>query len=278
MMYDTIELVIEGPVATLALSRPDKMNALSDQLLLEMQDALDVIENNQQIRAAVITGRGKAFCAGFDLSPREHPLVTVQDWREHVKLGNDTWWKIWKSRVPYIAAVNGYALGGGCDLTMVCDYTLAADTASFGEPEIQFQSAPPFNITPWILGMKKTKEFLLFGDRVDAVEGERLGLVNRIVPLAELAGQATQTALRIARLPPPAVQLNKLGINRNYELRGFASTIEYGSEIFTQVLMSTSGEADEFFERMNRDGLKAAFKWRDARFSTVDSTANPTSL
>jgi enoyl-CoA hydratase len=278
MTYETIELSINGPVAILALSRPDKMNALSDQLLTEMQHALDVIESSQEIRAAIITGRGKAFCAGFDLSPREHPLVTVQDWRDHVKLGNDTWWKIWKSRVPYIAAVNGYALGGGCDLTMVCDYTLAADTASFGEPEIQFQSAPPYNITPWILGMKKTKEFLLFGDRVDAREGERIGLVNRTVPLAELADEALQTALRIARLPPPAVHLNKLGINRSYELRGFAPTIEYGSEIFTQVLMSKSDEAEEFFERVNRDGLKAAFKWRDARFSAGDSTTPSTSL
>lgn len=267
MIRETIELVIQGPVATITLARPDKMNALSDQLLIELQHALDEIEQNVSVRAAIITGRGKAFCAGFDLSPREEPFVTVRDWREHVKLGNDTWWKIWKSRVPFIAAVNGYALGGGCDLTMVCDYTLAADTALFGEPEIQFQSAPPYNITPWILGMKKAKEFLLLGDRVDAHEAERLGIANRIVPLNELNATAMQIALRIARLPPPAVELNKLGLNRSYELRGFTSTVEYGAEIFTQVLMSKSEEAEEFFERMNREGLKAAFKWRDARFS-----------
>jgi enoyl-CoA hydratase/carnithine racemase len=270
MTYETIELAIQGPVATITLMRADKMNALSDQLLIDMQQALDHIEQDHTIRAAIITGKGKAFCAGFDLSPREEPFVTVQDWREHVKLGNDTWWKIWKSRVPFIAAVNGYALGGGCNLTMVCDYTLAAENASFGEPEIQFQSAPPYNITPWILGMKKAKEFLLLGDRVDAHEAVRLGIANRVVPLEELNAAAMQVALRIARLPPPAVHLNKLGLNRSYELRGFASTVEYGAEIFTQVLMSKSEEAEEFFERMNRDGLKAAFKWRDARFS-VDS-------
>lgn len=267
MTYETIELAIQGPVATLTLARPDKMNALSDQLLIDLQHALDHIEQDRNVRVAIITGKGKAFCAGFDLSPRDEPFVTVQDWRDHVKLGNDTWWKIWKSRVPFIAAVNGYALGGGCDLTMVCDYTIAADIASFGEPEIQFQSAPPYNITPWILGMKKAKEFLLFGNRVDAHEAERLGIANRVVPLDQLDAIAMQAALRIARLPPPAVQLNKLGLNRSYELRGFASTVEYGAEIFTQVLMSKSDEAEEFFDRMNRDGLKAAFKWRDARFS-----------
>ncbi|MEO9340808.1 enoyl-CoA hydratase/isomerase family protein [Mesorhizobium sp. SB112] len=272
MTYEAIELTVEGPVAMLTLARPDKMNALNDQLLEEMQNALDKIERNREVRVGIITGKGKAFCAGFDLAPRDEPFTTVQDWREHVKLGNDTWWKIWKSRLPYIAAVNGYALGGGCDLTMVCDYTLSASSATFGEPEVQFQSAPPFNITPWIMGMKKAKEFLLLGDRVDAEQAEKLGLVNRIVAPETLLDEARSLALRFARLPPPAVELNKAGLNRAFEIRGFSSTIEYGAEVFTQVLMSDSAEATEFFQRIDRDGLKAAFKWRDSQFAD-DATA-----
>jgi enoyl-CoA hydratase/carnithine racemase len=162
-----------------------------------------------------------------------------------------------------IAAVNGFALGGGCDLSMVCDYTLASEAAVFGEPEIQFQSAPPFNITPWIMGMKSAKEFLLFGDRVSAQDAVRLGIANRVVPADQLRSEAMNTALRLAKLPPPSVELNKLGLNRSYQ-----PAIEYGAEIFTQVLMSESDEAKEFFERMSRDGMKAAFKWRDERFAS----------
>ncbi len=147
MTYTAIELVIDRFIATLTLNRPDKMNALNDDLLLEMQHALDALERNTEVRAVIITGAGRAFSAGFDISPREKPFTTIQDWRDHVKLGNDTWFKIWRSRLPFVAAVNGFCLGGGCDLSMVCDITIAADTAQFGEPEIQFQSAPPFPIT-----------------------------------------------------------------------------------------------------------------------------------
>ncbi|WP_232062190.1 enoyl-CoA hydratase/isomerase family protein [Variovorax sp. PBS-H4] len=266
---------VESTVATLELARPDKLNSLNDQILIDMQNALDALEGDADVRVVIITGQGRAFCAGFDLSPREKPFTTVQDWREHVKLGNETWWRIWKSRMPVIAAVNGFALGGGCDLSMVCDYTLASEAAVFGEPEIQFQSAPPFNITPWILGMKSAKEFLLFGDRVNAEDAVRLGLANRVVPADQLRAEAMKTALRLAKLPPPSVELNKLGLNRSYELRGFQPAIEYGAEIFTQVLMSESAEAKEFFERMNRDGLKAAFKWRDERFAVPEFRSKP---
>src|SRR5579872_4691948 len=105
--YENVLLHVEDSVATLTLNRPTKMNALSDGLLLDMQAALDEIEKDKSVRAAIITGAGKAFCAGFDLSPRAHPFTTVQDWRDHVKLGNDTWFKIWRSRLPFIAAVNG---------------------------------------------------------------------------------------------------------------------------------------------------------------------------
>ena len=141
MTYTCIELAIDRFIATLTLNRPDKMNALNDELLTEMQDALDALEQNAQVRVVIITGTGRAFSSGFDISPRERPLTSIQDWRDHIKLGNDTWFRIWRSRLPFVAAVNGFCLGDGCDLSMVCDLTIAADHAQFGEPEIQFQSA-----------------------------------------------------------------------------------------------------------------------------------------
>ncbi len=273
MTYSAIELVIDRFIATLTLNRPDKMNALNDDLLIEMQHALDALERNTAVRAVIITGAGRAFSAGFDISPRENPFTTVQDWRDHVKLGNDAWLKIWRSRLPFVAAVNGFCLGGGCDLSMVCDITIAADTAQFGEPEIQFQSAPPFPIMPWVLGMKKTKELLLTGDRVDAHQAERIGLVNRVVPADRLMHEARRLAQKLAMIPPPAMQLNKQGLNRMYDMRGLQSTVDYGAEMFTLVLMSESDEAKAFFKVAGEQGLKAAFKWRDKKFALDDDAS-----
>lgn len=271
MTYENVTVSLEGSIAVLTLNRPEKMNALSDELLLDMQAALDALEQNEAVRALIITGAGRAFSSGFDLSPREVPFTTVQDWRDHLRLGNDTWWRIWRSRLPVIAAVNGYCLGGGCDLSMVCDITLAGRSAVFAEPEIQFQSAPPFAIMPWVLGMKKTKELLLTGDRIDGEEAMRIGLVNRVVEDEHLLAQARELARRLAMIPPPAMHLNKEGLNKAYEMRGLQSTIDYGAEIFTLVLMSESDESTAFFAYAAEHGLKAAFKWRDEKFAADKS-------
>ena len=267
MAYNTVTLSRDNRIATLSLDRPDKMNALNDELLEEMQQALDEVESDETIRALIICGAGRSFCAGFDISPREDPLTSVQDWREHVKLGNDTWMRIWQSRLPVIAAVNGFCLGGGCDLSMACDITIAADTAQFGEPEIQFQSAPPFSIMPWVLPMKHMKELLLTGKRIDAAEAARIGLVNRTVPADRLMQEARDLAHQMTKIPPPAMALNKKAINHGYEIRGFLSTIDYGAETFTLTLMSESEEATEFFTVAAEKGLAAAFKWRDEKFA-----------
>src|SRR5262249_48165657 len=221
-----------GILAILTLNRPEKMNSLSDQLLAEFRSAMDECERDENVRAMIVTGSGKAFSAGFDISPRERPRTTVQDWRDHAKDGNETWLRIWRSRLPVVAAVNGYCLGGGCDLSMTCDYTVAADSAQFGEPEIEFSSASPFLIMPWVLGMKHTKQLMLLGERIDAMEALRMGLVNRVVAASTLMEEAKQVALRMARLPAIAVKQNKEAINRAYDLRGLAATLEYGQEMF----------------------------------------------
>lgn len=270
MEYENVTVERKDLVAILTLNRPSKMNALSDGLLLDMQKALDEIERDKSIRALIITGAGKAFCAGFDLSPREHPLTSVADWRDHVKLGNDTWFKIWHSRLPVIAAVNGYCLGGGCDLSMVCDFTIAADHAQFGEPEIQFQSSPPFFIMPWIVPMKQTKKMLLTGGRVDVTEAEKIGLINHSVPAEKLMEEALDFAHQLVKIPPPAMELNKKAINHSYEIRGFLSTVDYGAEIFALALLSESDEAKEFFGIAEKQGLSAAFKWRDEKFARAE--------
>lgn len=265
--YRCIRLEIDRWVATLTLALPEKMNALGDDILLEMQHALDALEANPDIRALVIAGSGRAFSSGFDLSPREKPFTTVQDWREHARMGNDTFLRIWRSRLPVIAAVNGFCLGGGCELSMACDFTLAADDAQFGEPEIQFQSAPPMMIMPWVLGMKKTKAMMLTGDRIGAREACEAGLVTKVVPAAQLLDEAKALALKLSMIAPDAMQMNKQALNRAYDMRGFQATIDYGAEMFALIHLLDSPEKREFFGIAQESGLKAAFKWRDEKFA-----------
>ena len=266
MTYTTLRVEREGALAILTLDRPQKLNALSDQLFAEFRDALQACERDETVRALIVTGAGKAFSAGFDIAPREKPRTTVQDWRDHAKDGNETWLRIWRSRLPVVAAVNGYCLGGGCDLAMTCDYAIAADSAQFGEPEIEFCSAPPFLIMPWVIGMKHTKELLLLGERVSAQEAHRMGLVNRVVPAADLMAEAKKVALRMARLPAIAMKQNKEAINRAYDMRGFLANVEYGQEMFCLTSMAQSPEGMEFRKIAREQGLKAAIRWRDERF------------
>ena len=266
MTYAAILLERDGALATLTLNRPEKMNSLSDQLLADFRAAIDACEHDDSVRAMIITGAGKAFSAGFDISPREKPRTSVQDWRDHAKDGNATWLRIWRSRLPVVAAVNGYCLGGGCDLSMTCDYTVAADSAEFGEPEIEFCSAPPFLIMPWVLGMKHAKELLLLGERVDAAQAMRMGLVNRVVPHGRLMEEARRVALRLARLPAIAIKQNKEAINRAYDMRGLLANLEYGQEMFCLTSMAHSPEGQEFRKIAREQGLKAAIRWRDQRF------------
>ena len=266
MRYETISLEREGPLAILTLNRPQKLNALSEQVFAEVRDALQACEGDEAVRAMIITGAGKAFSAGFDIAPREKPRTTVQDWRDHAKDGNETWLRIWRSRLPVVAAVNGYCLGGGCDLSMTCDYTIAADTAEFGEPEIEFCSSPIFMIMPWVIGMKHTKELLLLGERVSAAEAHRMGLANRVVPAADLMAEARKVALRMARLPAIAMKQNKEVINRAYDMRGLLANLDYGAEMFCLTSMAQSPEGMEFRKIAREQGLKAAIRWRDERF------------
>ncbi|MGE0876088.1 MAG: enoyl-CoA hydratase/isomerase family protein [Burkholderiales bacterium] len=266
MAYDTIKLERDGALAIITLNRPEKMNSLSDPLLAEFRAAMDACDKDESVRAVIVTGSGKAFSAGFDITPKEKPRSTVQDWRDHAKDGNETWLRVWRSRLPVVAAVNGYCLGGGCDLSMTCDYTVAADTAQFGEPEIEFSSAPPFLIMPWVIGMKHTKELLLLGERVSAAEALRMGLVNRVVPADQLMAEAKKVALRMARLPAIAMKQNKEAINRAYDMRGLMANIDYGQEMFCLTSMAQSPEGMEFRKIAREQGLKAAIRWRDERF------------
>ena len=263
----------KGPICYLTLNRPDKLNALNGAILTEFREAMDVIEVDPDIRVVILTGAGRAFSAGFDLergpdSSDPHEMQ-AHEWREHLNAFVDTFLKVWRLSKPVIAAVNGYALAGACELVQVCDVKIASDRAVLGEPEIRAGLGPPLLITPFSVNLAMAKEMLLTGDTVDAHEAARIGLVNRVVPHDDLMAECERVATKISRMSEVGVRMTKLSVNRALEGMGFLSAVETNVELMTHFDISVSPEQQEFNAIREEKGLRAALDWRDARFRDI---------
>ena len=217
MAYETIEVEARGKVGIIKLNRPKQMNALNDQLITELNQALDTLEADEQVGCLVLTGSEKAFAAGADIKERSgFGFNDVYSANFVAK-----WSRIAETRKPVIAAVAGYALGGGCELAMMCDFILAAENAKFGQPEITIGTIPGAGGTQRLtrlVGKSKAMEMCLTGRMMDAEEADRAGLVSRVVPTAELLDDAIKVAERIADMSRPITMLAKEAVNRAYEM------------------------------------------------------------
>jgi len=217
MNYQNILVETHDHVGLIILNRPDVLNALSDDLMDELGDAVDRFETDDSIGALVVTGNDKAFAAGADIK-----RMKDRDYMD-VYMGNfigRNWERISTCRKPVVAAVAGYALGGGCELAMMCDFIIAADSAQFGQPEIKLGVIPGAGGTQRLtrfVGKSKAMEMCLTGRMMNADEAERSGLVSRIVPADDLLEDALKTAKKIAALSKPSVMMAKTAVNRAYE-------------------------------------------------------------
>jgi enoyl-CoA hydratase len=217
MSYQTIIVNTEGPVAVVTLNRPQALNALNSQLMDELSAAFDGFEADDAIRCIIITGSEKAFAAGADIvemAGKNYPATYKEDFITR------NWERVASARKPVIAAVAGFALGGGCELAMMCDFVLAADNAKFGQPEINLGIGPGAGGTQRLtrlVGKSKAMEMCLTGRMIDAAEAERCGLAARVVPLAELMSEAMKAAQKIAGLSSTAAMMVKDCVNRAYE-------------------------------------------------------------
>ncbi len=265
MAFESIGLRIDGPIARLTLERPGKLNAISATMVRELHQAMDQAETDTQVRVVTLAGSGRAFCSGFDLS--ELPAGSgVEEMRRMLQADFDVIMRFWHSPKPTVAAVQGYALGGGFELAMACDMTLAAEDALFGEPEPKFGSGIVALLLPWVTGPKQAKEMLLFGnDRVSAQQAYAMGLVNRVVATEILMEELERTARRCALLDAEAVRLTKLAINRSFSRMGFEEALRQALELDTVIETSESAESRAFKDILAKDGVKAAIAWREAR-------------
>jgi enoyl-CoA hydratase len=240
MAYETVILERKGAVGLITLNRPQALNALSASLIRDLGAALDELEADEAIGAIVITGSDKAFAAGADIkemADRSYMDVYLSDF---ITKG---WERVGTCRKPVVAAVAGYALGGGCEIAMMCDTIIAADTARFGQPEITIGTIPGSGGTQRLtraIGKAKAMEMCLTGRMMDAEEAERSGLVSRIVPAADLLGEALKVAGKIAAMSRPAVLMAKEAVNRAYE-----TTLAEGIRFERRLFHSTFATEDQ---------------------------------
>lgn len=217
MAYENIIAEVKGNVGVITLNRPKALNALCDGLIAELGKALDGFEDDEAVRVIVITGSDKAFAAGADIKEmKDRDYIDVYK-SDFITKG---WTRVADCRKPVIAAVAGYALGGGCELAMMCDIILAADTAKFGQPEITIGTIPGAGGTQRLtrlVGKSKAMEMCLTGRMMDAEEAERANLVARVVPADDLTDEAFKLADRIASMSAPVAMKVKESVNKAYE-------------------------------------------------------------
>lgn len=246
----------------LTLNRPAKLNAIDHELREALTAAIAAAEADDRVRVIVIAGAGRAFCSGYDLSGPQ-PGDTWA-WRRALAEDVEATLAIWRCPKPVVAQVHGYAIAGGLELAMACDLIIAGEDAQLGEPEIRFGSAPVTFIMPFLIGQKVTRELLMTGDLIDAARAERIGLVNRVVPLDRLEAEVDALADRLARVPEDVMAPTKAMLNRAMEVAGFLNAVEAGLDLQSVINMSETSRAFDAIVR--RDGLKAALAWRDERY------------
>ncbi len=254
MVHENIIVETRGRVGLVTLNRPTALNALNAALIVELSAALDAFEANEGIGCIVITGSEKAFAAGADI--KEMQSKSYMD----VYKGDfiESWQRVTLCRKPVIAAVAGFALGGGCELAMMCDFIIAADTAKFGQPEIRLGVMPGSGGTQRLtrfVGKSKAMEMCLTGRMMDADEAERSGLVSRVVPAAGLMAEAMKAADTIAAMSLPAVMMTKEAVNRSYE-----TTLAEGVKFERRVFHSMFATEDQ------KEGMAAFAEKRKAVF------------
>jgi len=258
MAFDTLLLERDGAVATITINRPKVLNALNAQTLDELRHAILELEAAEAIRVVIVTGAGdKSFVAGADIN--ELAVQTPTSGREHGLTGQHVFDLIENMGKPVIAAINGYALGGGCELAMACTMRIAADTARLGQPEIALGIIPGYAGTqrlPRLVGKGRAMEMILTGAPISAEEAHRIGLVNRVVPAADLIAEARKLAAQLASNAPIAMRYIINAINKGGEM-SFADACQYEAALFG--LVSSTEDM--------REGTKAFLEKRKAAFT-----------
>jgi len=254
--FNNLLLEKDGPIAIISINRPKSLNALNEDTLKDLDRAIDAVAADDEVKAVIITGTGNAFVAGADIVAMQNN--TAIKGKAFGALGQGVFLKIEKLEKPVIAAVNGFALGGGCELAMACDIRIASEKAKFGQPEVGLGIIPGFAGTqrlPRLIGTGLAKELIFTGDMIDANRALAIGLVNRVVPADELMSEAKKLAEKIISKAPLAVRFAKQAINE-----GMQVDLERGQLIELDLLALCFATEDQ------KEGMKAFIEKRKPEF------------
>ncbi|MSQ32808.1 MAG: enoyl-CoA hydratase [Dehalococcoidia bacterium] len=279
--YENILYEVKGPVGYLTLNRPEKMNALSNNLRAEMIHALKNAEGDPQVSVIVVRGAGRTFSAGYDIgggrdapagSPYVHPISRRPDvgslhmgpveWAHHVI---DTNWVIWEIQKPVIAQIHGYCLAGGTELATMCDFRIVTEDAIIGYPPVRAMTTMDNMWAPWHLPMAKARELAYLGDPITGKEMAHWGWANRAVPGEQLQATVDEFAHRLSLIDQQMLIYSKRSVNRAYEVMGIRTALYAGADI--QALSSIRPQGGVFNAISAERGLKAALQWRDGPFA-----------
>ncbi len=267
MSEDVVLVERRGPAAWITINRPDKLNALSGAVVAGLREAWTAAARDDEAKVVVLTGAGRAFSAGYDISEEVAARIEGADaWHGVLEADVDFTMELWSLPKPTIAAVRGWCLAGGCDLAMACDLIVATEDARFGEPEIRYGSGPVTMLMPFLIGQKKTAELLFTGDAIPAREAHRIGLVNHVVPHDALEAEVDALVRKIAPTPLPVLRLTKLALVRAYEAMGVRQAVAANLDLSAILNAAETPEQQEFDRIAAEQGLKAALAWRDARY------------
>ncbi len=262
------DLIVErrGAVARIVINRPERLNALcmtvTDRALIK---ALEAIERDAEVKVAILTGAGeRAFCTGWDMEAIDE--TSLDKLEALIRANLELFFKVWYLKQPIIAAINGYAAGTGAALALACDLAIAAETARLGEPEIRHGALSPFLLLPFLTHSKLAHEIYYTGDLVPAPELFRLGLVNRVVPLATLEETAWRFAERIAHVPALALEMKKRSLRAAYDIMGLNAAIRQHGLADTLMIGSNIPEQRRLLDILAQQGMRAFLDARDGPF------------
>ncbi len=271
MTTELVTYATDGRVGIVSLNRPDKLNAITVDLKHALVARFHEADADPATSVVVLRAEGRSFCAGYDIAPnparaarRGNALAWHESLTDDVALETTPW----EMRKPVVASVQGHCLGGGCELMMLCDLAIAADDALFGEPEIRFSNVGPALVMPFVIGLKRARELLYFGDFIDAATALRYGMVNRVVPRAELEEATLTYARRLALIAPEALAGTKLALNRGADAAGLRNAIRAGLDVLAPLYAARTEVGVKFDEIREREGLGAALRWRAAQFES----------
>jgi enoyl-CoA hydratase len=268
--YQHILYTIDDRVATIALNRPNQHNALSEALVEEIVRAVVTADKDSNVRVLIVTGAGgKAFSAGYDMKESAGKSEwTVAAARRRTLCDLRFVTSVWDCSKPVIAMIDGYCLAGALEFAMFCDSRYCSETSIFASLEARFASAVTM-IMPWLIG-QRSRALIYTGDRFDAADAFRVGLVDKVFPKDRLHDEVARIAKRMSRVSLDFLRWNKKSINQTFEIMGFRSALQYGSELAAMMLAQGSPEGDLFNQIRQHEGLAAALRWRDEQFAPYE--------